>query len=81
MRYHDPLKQILSKTRPYWDRDETRPAVRWAFGKTLQCRTADLGAEVYASENQDLILYHPCKSRSCSSCITASSLSLMSSQF
>jgi len=68
MRYRDPLNQIRSQTRPYWDRDGTRPAVRQAFGKALRCRTAELGAEVYASENQELILYHPCKSRACSSC-------------
>ena len=68
MKYHDPLKKILSQMRPYWDRDETRAAVRQAFGKALQCRTAELGAEVYSSENEELILYHTCKSRSCSSC-------------
>jgi len=45
-----------------------RPAVRRVFGKALQCRTADLGAEVYCSENQELILYHTCKSRACPSC-------------
>lgn len=27
-----------------------------------------MGAEVYASENQELICYHPCKSRACPSC-------------
>ena len=48
MKYHHPLKKILSQARPYWDRDETRPAVRRAFGKALQCRTAELGAEVYS---------------------------------
>ena len=68
MKYHDPLKQILSKTRLYWDRDGTRPAVRWTFSRALQCRTAELDAEVYASENQERIVWHPCKSRSCSSC-------------
>jgi len=68
MKYHDPLRQILSQTRPYWDRDETRPAVRGAFGKALQCRTAELGGEVYASENYERILFHTCKSRACSSC-------------
>ena len=47
MKYHDPLKKILSQARPYWDRDEMRPAVRRAFRKALQCRTAELGAEVY----------------------------------
>ena len=68
MKYHLPLKKILSQARPYWDRDETRPAVRWAFGKASQCRTPELGAEVYGSEKEERIFYHPCKSRSCSSC-------------
>ena len=68
MKYRDPLRQILSRKRLYWDVDATRPAVRQAFGKALQCRTAELGAEVYASENQRLKVYHTCKSRPCSSC-------------
>jgi hypothetical protein len=68
MKYHDPLKQILSQTRPHWDRDETRAGARWAFGKALQCRTAELGAEVFASGNRERTFYHTCKSRPCSSC-------------
>jgi len=68
MKYHDPLKKILSQARPYWDRDEMRTAAREVFSKALQCRTAELGAEVYSSENQELILYHTCKSRACPSC-------------
>src|SRR5271157_5169843 len=68
MKYHHPLKKILSQARLYWDRDEMRPAVRRVFGKALQCRTAELGAEVYSSDNQELILYHTCKSRACTSC-------------
>ena len=68
MKYQDPLKRILSQMRPHWDRVETRPAVRQAFRKALQCRTAELGAEVYSSQNQELILYHTCKSRACPSC-------------
>src|SRR5579864_8778600 len=68
MKYHDPLKRILSQMRPYWDQDEMRPSVRRVFGKALQCRTAELGAEVYSSENHELILYHTCKSRACPSC-------------
>jgi len=67
MKYHEPLKQILSRTRSHWDQDATRPAVRWAFGKALQCRTPELGAEVYGSENQERTFYHPCKSRACPS--------------
>jgi hypothetical protein len=68
MKYRDPLKNILSQTRPYWDRNTTRPAVRRAFRRALQCRTRALGAEVYASENQKLIQPHTCKSRACPSC-------------
>jgi Putative transposase/Transposase zinc-binding domain len=68
MKYHHPLKKILSQARPYWDREEMRTAVRKVFGKAMQCRTAELGAEVYSSENQELILYHTCKSRACPTC-------------
>src|SRR5450432_4448891 len=68
MKYHDPLKKILSQTRRYWDRDGMSPAVRSVFAKAMQCRTAELGAEVYSSEDQELILYHTCKSRACPSC-------------
>src|ERR1700680_926835 len=45
-----------------------RASVRRVFSKAMQCRTAELGAEVYSSENQELILYHTCKSRACPSC-------------
>ena len=68
MKYHEPLKKILEQMRPYWDRDEMSPAARRAFAKAMLCRTAELGAEVYSSENQDLTLYHTCKSRACPSC-------------
>src|SRR5215475_9620197 len=68
MRYKDPLKQILAQNRTYWDHDGTRTAVRHAFSRALQCRTAELGAEVYAFENEELVVYHTCKSRACPSC-------------
>jgi hypothetical protein len=68
MNYHDPLKRILSQTRPHWDQNEMRPAVRRSFHNALQCRTSALGAEVYASQNQERIVYHTCKSRACPSC-------------
>ena len=68
MKYDHPLTKILSLTRPYWDQNGTRPSVRFAFIKTLQCRTEELGAEVYASENQELICCHTCKSPACPSC-------------
>jgi hypothetical protein len=34
----------------------------------LQCRTPELGAEVYGSDNEERTFYHTCKSRPCSSC-------------
>jgi Transposase zinc-binding domain len=43
-------------------------ATRSFFAKAMQCRTPELGAEVYSSENQELVLYHTCKSRACPSC-------------
>ena len=68
MRYHDPLKTILTQGRPYWDRDEMYAPARRVFATALQCRTAELGAEVYCSENEELVVPHTCKSRACSSC-------------
>ena len=58
MKYKDPLKQILEKTCWYWDHDGVPPHVRTAFRKVLQCRTPALGAEVFGSENGELIVYH-----------------------
>ena len=63
-----PLRRILELGRDDWDRAETRPAVRDAFRKVLDCGTAALGAEVFASENEERIVYHTCKSRACPSC-------------
>ena len=68
MKYHHPLKQILSQTRPHWDHDDTLPAVRRVFGRAMQCQTGELGAEIYGVGNQELIVYHTCKSRACPSC-------------
>ena len=68
MKYHDPLKTILSQGCQYWDHEEMCPAARRVFDKAMRCRTSDLGAEVYSSENQELIVYHTCKSRACPSC-------------
>ncbi len=67
-RYDEPLKQILQKTRLCWDDDGVPPHVRATFRKVLQCRTPSLGAEVFASQNEELIVYHTCKSRACPSC-------------
>ena len=63
-----PLKRILAGTRGHWDRSETRPSVRENFQKIINCRTLALGAEVYASETEEKLVYHTCKSRACPSC-------------
>ena len=68
MTYDRPLSQILSLGRAHWDRDSCRPAARAAFRKALQCRTPALGAEVYASETEEKVVHHTCKSRACPSC-------------
>jgi hypothetical protein len=68
MLYKQPVKQILTDTRTYWDRDETRPAVRQAFDKLTKCGTLALGAEVFASENEEKKVPHTCKARPCPSC-------------
>jgi hypothetical protein len=62
------LKQILAASRDLWDQPETRPAARENFAKMLACRTAALGAEVYASDSEEKRHYHTCKSRACPSC-------------
>ena len=63
-----PLKHILALGRPDWDRPEIRPDVREAFRKVLDCGTAALGAEVFASAQATRVVYHTCKSRACPSC-------------
>jgi hypothetical protein len=54
MRCREPLKQILIDTRDYWDHPGTRPAVRENFRRMINCRTPALGAEIFASENQEM---------------------------
>ncbi len=62
------LKQILEATRDVWDQPGTRPAVRKNFAAVLDCGTAALGWELYASTTEEKRCYHRCKSRFCPSC-------------
>src|SRR5262249_21759377 len=55
-------------TRDMWDVDATRADVREAFGKVVTCGTPAAGAEVFASANEERVVYHTCKSRACPSC-------------
>ena len=63
-----PLRRVLQITREAWDRDDTRPAVREAFRKAIDCGTPALGAEVFASQSEERVVYHTCKSHACPSC-------------
>lgn len=63
-----PLKQVLIDTRRIWDRPSTPAHIRKTFLSILNCGTAALGAEVYASGTECKLVYHTCKSRFCPSC-------------
>ena len=39
-----------------------------AFAKVVDCGTKALGAEVFASDREERVVYHTCKSRACPSC-------------
>src|SRR5579872_517851 len=64
----DPLKLILANTRSPWGNEGMRPTVRENFAKMIRCRTPALGANVFASELEERIIYFTCKSRTCPSC-------------
>lgn len=68
MTRQEPLKQILALTRAQWDTSRERRGVRDSFRKVGECRTAALGAEVYASDLGEKVFFHTCKSRACPSC-------------
>ena len=68
MSLQQPLKQILAATQKLWDQPETRASVLSYFKKVLNCRTAALGAEVFASDTEEKLAYHTCKSRACPRC-------------
>ena len=64
----ESLKRVLEMHRTIWDDEKTRLSVRQAFTKVIDCGSAALGAEVFASETEERIVYHTCKSRACPSC-------------
>lgn len=62
------LRKLLELTRCTWDVPTSRPSVRKNFRKVCACRTPALGGEVYASDSEERVFYHTCKSRCCPSC-------------
>ena len=62
------LKQILADTRQHWDHDGTAPNIRQNLLKILACGTLTLGADVYSSETERVLVPHTCKCRACPSC-------------
>ena len=67
------LKELLEDTIPDWDHDGTPRNVRQTFWKIINCGTEVLGADIYASETDQRIVYHTCKSPFCPSCGARSS--------
>ena len=63
-----PLQDFLLSNRALWDHPGTRPAARKNFRKMIECRTAALGMEVYASATEEKFVFHTCKSRACPIC-------------
>jgi hypothetical protein len=63
-----PLKKFLKDTIADWDQEGTLQNVRENLWKIVNCGTAALGAEVFASSTTHKIVYHTCKSRFCPSC-------------
>jgi hypothetical protein len=63
-----PLKKFLKDTIADWDQEGTPLNVRENLWKIVNCGTAALGAEVFASSTTQKIVYHTCKSRFCPSC-------------
>jgi putative transposase/transposase-like zinc-binding protein len=68
MQDKDPIKQILIDTRALWDHADYRPTVRENFTKIIDCKTAALGWQLYASDTETRRVYCTCKSRMCPSC-------------
>lgn len=68
MSLEEPMKQILKDARSAWDHDGTRRCVRESFRRMIECRTAALGWQIYASETEVRRVYFTCKVRSCPSC-------------
>lgn len=67
------LKQFLQETTRHWDHEGTPTNARENFWKVINCGTAALGGEVFASPTEVKIVYHTCKSCFCPSCGARSS--------
>ncbi len=69
------LRSIFEGYGHLWDNDAVRPDARHAIARALQCKTPELGANVYKSPlGESRTVYHTCKSRACPSCGYAQTL-------
>jgi hypothetical protein len=64
----EPIKQILIDTRTSWDHSSMRPDAREYFNRMIECRTPALGWQIYASDTEEMRVYHTCKAKPCPSC-------------
>jgi hypothetical protein len=63
-----PLPALLMAHVDKWDHEGTRPSVRADLHKAIKCGTEALGANVFGSGDDELVVPYTCKSRACPSC-------------
>jgi hypothetical protein len=73
-RAEEKIKHILESNSAYWDHDGYPAGPRREFKKVCLCRTIALGANVFASADEEQTQCFTCKSRACPSCGTRATL-------
>jgi len=61
-------RTILSIGREHWDRDGYDETARRAFLRAEKCKSPELGARRYASDDEEWEFGNPCKGAACTSC-------------
>jgi hypothetical protein len=80
MQKRNLLKQILQETRNLWDIPGTPRDIRRNLAAIVDCGTAVLGWELFASSTEEKRVYHTCKSRFCPSCGVRDTLQWLAEQ-
>ena len=62
------LQRILIEGREHYDQQAYDPACRVRLLRASQCKTAQLGSRVYASNDEEQVFCNTCKSPACTSC-------------
>jgi len=62
------LQRILIEGREHWSQPGYDPDCALRFLRAVQCKTAELGRRVYASESEVAVFCNTCKSPACTGC-------------